>query len=375
MKNNVLKFFVRFLCLPLLLWSCGGDSEASTELANLAIQINLQGESSDSPNGDGSGDVSFTITASNAVSYAFRVVGEDRVENETGVFEHQFDFDGLHTYEVYYWAYSETGEFLEGTENIEVYKTPAIYRELVFEDDFNYDGPVASEKWHHQVIPPNNNSWFNGERQHYTDRTDNSIVSEGTLKIVAKKETYSFNGSTKFYTSARLNSKFAFQYGRVDVRAKLPSGGGTWPAIWTLGANIGETGNYFGSNSQYGSVGWPRCGEIDIMEQTGDEKTRVLGTLHWANASNGNHAQAGGAKIVSDVDENFHVYSMVWSTQRIQILFDDRVFYTLNNNSNVPFDNPHFLLLNIAVGGTLGGQIPTNFPDQTMEIDYVRIYQ
>ncbi|MGB0375658.1 MAG: glycoside hydrolase family 16 protein [Flavobacteriaceae bacterium] len=373
MKNNVLNFFVRFLCLPLLFWSCGGDSEASTELANIAIEINLQGESSDSPNGDGSGEVTFNVTASNAVSYAFRVAGEDRVENETGVFEHQFTFDGLHTYDIYYWAYSATGEYLEGTQAVEVYKTPRTFQELIFEDDFNYDGVVNSEKWHHQVIPPNNNSWFNGERQHYTDRTDNSFVSEGTLKIVAKKETYEFNGTTKFYTSARLNSKFAFQYGRVDVRAKLPAGGGTWPAIWTLGANIGTLGNYFGT--QYGDVDWPRCGEIDIMEQTGGEKDRIMGTLHWANAQTGSHADYGSSRSVSNVDEEFHIYSVVWTSSTIQIMYDNSVYHTMNNNANVPFDNPHFLLLNIAVGGTLGGAIPTNFPDQTMEIDYVRIYQ
>lgn len=373
MDNSVLKFFVRFICLPLLLWSCGSDSEGSTELSNLTIEINLQGESSDSPNGDGSGDVTFNLSASNAVSYAFQVIGNDRVENETGIFEHSFTYDGLHTYDIHYWAYSATGEYLEGEESIEVFKTPRLFTEMVFEDDFDYEGAVDSQKWHHQIIPPNNNSWYNGERQHYTDREDNSFVSEGTLKIVAKKETYQFNGATKFYTSARLNSKFSFRYGRVDVRAKLPSGGGTWPAIWTLGTNIGETGNYFGT--QDGNVGWPRCGEIDIMEQTGDEKTRVLGTLHWANASTGAHAQAGGSTIVSDVDEGYHLYSMVWNSSRIQILFDNRVFYTLNNNTAVPFDNPHFLLLNIAVGGTLGGAIPINFPDQTMEIDYVRIYQ
>ena len=110
--------------------------------------------------------------------------------------------------------------------------------------------------------------------QHYTDEISNSYVSNGTLKIKAIKENYTYNGVTKNYTSARLNSKYAFQYGRIDVGAKLPAEAGTWPAIWTLGCNINETGNYFGST--YGSVGWPDCGEIDIMEQNGWDKNSYL---------------------------------------------------------------------------------------------------
>src|SRR5690606_28669173 len=121
---------------------------------------------------------------------------------------------------------------------------------LVFFDEFEKEGSPEEEKWHHQVIPPNNGSWHNDELQHYTARPENSFVSEGTLKIKAIKEQYSYGNSTKSYTSARLNSKFAFTFGRVEVRAKLPSAAGTWPAIWTLGANCNETGGVFGG--QYG---------------------------------------------------------------------------------------------------------------------------
>ena len=116
---------------------------------------------------------------------------------------------------------------------------------LIWSDEFDYSGPPDPTKWHHQVIPIIDGvNWANDELQHYTDENTNSFVSNGTLKIKAIKESYSFNGVTKNYTSARLNSKFAFQYGRVDVHAKLPNEAGTWPAIWTLGANINEIGNY-----------------------------------------------------------------------------------------------------------------------------------
>ena len=111
---------------------------------------------------------------------------------------------------------------------------------LIWSDEFDYEGTPNPEKWHHQTEFPVGNSWFNGELQHYTDEKENSFVENGVLKLVAKRENYSDQGVTKEYTSARLNSKFAFTKGRVEVRAKIPSGAGTWPAIWTLGKNIND---------------------------------------------------------------------------------------------------------------------------------------
>ncbi|MCF8309529.1 MAG: glycoside hydrolase family 16 protein [Bacteroidales bacterium] len=109
---------------------------------------------------------------------------------------------------------------------------------LVWADEFNTDGAINPDKWFHQTKLPSGDSWFNNEIQHYTDRTDNAMVDDSVLKIIAKKETYTDQGHTKNYTSARLNSKFAFTYGKVEVKAKLPTGVGTWPAIWMLGKNI-----------------------------------------------------------------------------------------------------------------------------------------
>ena len=118
---------------------------------------------------------------------------------------------------------------------------------------------INSEKWFHQTVIPNGKSWFNGELQHYTDRISNSFTSDGTLKIKAKRESFTQNGKTKDYTSARLNSKFAFTYGRVEVRAKMPKGiSGTWPAIWMLSKNINERGAYF-FNLGHGNKSWPDC--------------------------------------------------------------------------------------------------------------------
>ena len=175
---------------------------------------------------------------------------------------------------------------------------------LVWSDEFDYTGPIDSEKWHHQTLLPNGGSWYNGEIQHYTNRIENSFVSDGTLKIMAIRENYTQQGVTKEFTSARLNSKFAFTYGRVEVRAKLPFGVGTWPAIWTLGQNITEPGGYFYSN--YGTTPWPACGEIDIMEHWGINQNYISSATHTPS-SYGGTVNVGG-RYVDNVSSEFHIY-------------------------------------------------------------------
>jgi len=241
-----------------------------------------------------------------------------------------------------------------------------IYETLIWQDEFDVDGVISSENWLAETVPPNNGGWWNDEVQHYTDRTDNAFISEGTLKIVAKKEDYTFEGSTQSYTSARLSSqgKFDFTYGRVDVRAKLPSGGGTWPAIWMLGTNIDE-------------VGWPACGEIDIMEHVGNSQNTVHNSIHTIS-SNGNTVNTSST-VVDGVSDGFHVYSVNWSEDQITFLIDDVITYTYSQidqtTENWPFTADQFLLLNVAMGGTFGGDIDVDFIESTMEIDYVRVYQ
>ena len=155
------------------------------------------------------------------------------------------------------------------------------FNTLVWADEFSGNGMIDTSKWHHQTLLPNGNSWWNGEQQHYTNRITNSYQNNGLLSIVAIKEVFTDQGITKNYTSARLNSKFAFTYGRVEVRAKLPSGAGTWPAIWTLGKNITENGGYW--YSSYGTTNWPACGEIDIMEHWGHNPNYVQSEIGRAS--------------------------------------------------------------------------------------------
>jgi len=252
-----------------------------------------------------------------------------------------------------------------------------IYSDLVWSDEFDANGPVNATNWHHQTQLPTDGGWFNGEVQHYTNLASNSFVDAGMLNIVAKKGNYTNQGVTKEYTSARLNAKFAFKYGRVDVRAKLPVGTGTWPAIWMLGKNVNEDGGYF--DAQYGTVNWPACGEIDIMEHgifPSQSINYVQSTLHTPSGfgGGGNH----GGTLASDLQNNYHVYSMNWSPNQITFLLDNVAYYTYNpavKNANTwPFDNEQYLLLNIAMGG-IAGNIPANFTQASMLIDYVRVYQ
>lgn len=246
--------------------------------------------------------------------------------------------------------------------------------ELVWGDEFNGKGVLNDKNWHHQVQLPEDGGWFNGELQHYTNRFENSFVADGHLNIVARKENFTDQGVTKDYTSARLNSKYSFIYGRVDVRAKLPGGAGTWPAIWMLGRNVNEPGGYWFDD--YGSVNWPKTGEIDIMEHWGNNPGFVHGSIHTRSSFGG--TVNTGTKELSDVLDSFHIYSIIWDEEKILFLVDNEVFYTyspeIKDGKTWPFDKPQYLLLNVALGG-IGGTIDPEFQESTMEIDYVRIYQ
>ena len=248
-----------------------------------------------------------------------------------------------------------------------------IYDRLVWSDEFEVDGAINGDKWFHQtILPLNGNSWFNGEIQHYTDRTANSYVENGVLHIVAKKENFSDQGITKNYTSARLNSKFAFTYGRVEVKAKLPTGIGTWPAIWMLGKNIREIGTYWDIEG-YGTTPWPACGEIDIMEHWGTNQNFVQSAMHTPSSFGGtiNH----GGRVIPTVSTDFHIYALDWYPDRMVFSVDDIVHYTyrpeVKNKDTWPFDEDQFILLNIAIEGG----IHPNFTESSMDIQYVRVYQ
>ena len=252
-----------------------------------------------------------------------------------------------------------------------------VYSDLVWSDEFNTNGAVNPSNWHHQTQLPAGGSWFNGEVQHYTNQIANSYVNAGFLNIKAIKDPFTDQGVTKQYTSARLNSKFAFLYGRVDVRAKIPVTQGTWPAIWLLGKNVNEDGGFF--DAQFGTTDWPACGEIDMMEHgiTSNQPTNYVQSALHTPSSFGNTMNIGGI-IATDLVNNFHVYSMNWSPFQITFLLDGVAYYTYNpavkNASNWPFNAEQYILLNIAMGG-IAGTIPANFTEASMEVDYVRVYQ
>lgn len=245
------------------------------------------------------------------------------------------------------------------------------YNTLVWSDEFDGNGTINNTKWFPQTQLPNGNSWYNGELQHYTNRQVNSNVTNGILSIVAKRETFTDQGKTKQFTSARLNSTFAFKYGRVEARAKLPLGAGTWPAIWMLGKNIIEPGGYW--TSTYGSVGWPACGEIDIMEHWGTNQNYVQSAMHTPSSS-GSTVNLGGQTIPT-ASSQFHIYSLDWSASSMIFSVDNIVHYiyspAVKNASTWPFDAEQYLLLNVAIQSS----IATNFVQSAMEIDYVRVYQ
>jgi beta-glucanase (GH16 family) len=245
---------------------------------------------------------------------------------------------------------------------------------LVWSDEFNTNGVVNNLNWFHQTQLPNGTSWYNGELQHYTNNQTNSYCSNGILSITAKKEVLTQQNQTKQYTSARLNSKFAFKYGRVEVRAKLPTGAGTWPAIWMLGKNIIEPGGYW--TATYGTTNWPACGEIDIMEHWGTNQNVISSAVHHPiNGNLGVGEYITNSQYKAGVSNNFHIYAMEWNTQSITFSVDGINHLTYNpsikNQYTWPFDAEQYILLNVAIEPS----VSNNFVQSTMEVDYVRVYQ
>lgn len=237
------------------------------------------------------------------------------------------------------------------------------FTNIVMQDEFDTDGAPDSEIWGYD-IGTGTNGWGNNELQFYTNRTENVKVENGYLLITAKKEAYS--GSQ--YTSARLLTKGKFDqaYGRFEARIRLPYGQGMWPAFWLLGANFDE-------------VGWPECGEIDIMEFRGQEPTKVLGTVHGPGYSGGTSISKSYSLINDRFDTNFHIYGIEWGPDYINYYIDD-VLYNQITPADVTgkwvFDHPFYIIINLAVGGDFLGapNSETVFP-QTMLVDYVRVYE
>jgi beta-glucanase (GH16 family) len=233
---------------------------------------------------------------------------------------------------------------------------------LVFADEFDHAGSLDGSKWGYEL-----GYIRNGEKQFYTSRPENVRIEDGTLVIEARKEPWQGFG----YTSASVNTmgRFQFTYGRVEVRAKIPTGAGTWPAAWMLGVNRSE-------------VGWPTCGEIDIMENVGFDPRRIVGTIHTAAYNHTKGTQKSANVELQAPWEDFHLYAMEWYPDHLDIFVDGQKYFTFTNDGSDdtktwPFNKPQYLLLNLAIGGSWGGQQgidDTTFPHRYV-IDYVRIYQ
>lgn len=237
---------------------------------------------------------------------------------------------------------------------------------LIWGDEFDGNS-VDLTKWKFETGA---NGWGNNEWQNYTDNS--AEVSDGTLKIIARK--IGDGQEVGDYFSARMNSLESFTYGRMEIRAKIPDdkGNGLWPAIWMLGENITE-------------VGWPACGEIDIMEYVSYQPNTFYSTIH-SNANNHRDGTAVGSGDVSlpDIEEEFNIFGIIWTEDDIKFYVEDQTNIIFRfrkpsnaNSNNWPFDKPHFFLLNMAVGGDWGGSqgVDDSIFPATFEIDYVRVFE
>lgn len=231
--------------------------------------------------------------------------------------------------------------------------------DLVWSEEFDYEGAPASESWAYEM-----GYIRNGELQYYTDSPDNVLVQEGICSITARLE------AADSITSASIHTlgKKEFLYGRIEVSARIPSALGTWPAIWMLGTNIKE-------------IGWPDCGEIDIMEHVGYDPDLIHANIHTKSYNHVIGSNKGNRISVKDPHSEFHLYAMEWYTNRMDFFFNDSLYFTFYNDQagnpdTWPFNKPHYLLINLAYGGGWGGNqgVDTSRLPLTYEIDYVRYY-
>lgn len=226
------------------------------------------------------------------------------------------------------------------------------FNTLFWSEEFDVAGAPNPAVWNYDL----GDLGVNNEEQIYTDDPSNIIVENDLLKITAIAD------GSGGYTSARIQTldNFEFQYGRVEIRAKLPTGGGTWPALWMLGGDLLTNP-------------WPAAGEIDIMEHVGNNQDVILGSTHDPNNFAGNARSL--TTTLPGASDDFHLYGIEWTAGEITFLIDNEPYGTLENNGSLPFNKDFFLILNVAMGGDLGGAIDPTFTQSTMEVDYIRVYQ
>lgn len=250
--------------------------------------------------------------------------------------------------------------------------------QLVWEDNFEYSGQPDPDKWRFET-----GFIRNREEQFYTDSSANARVENGNLILEARKEklsnpdfvskdegSWKKNRDSAKYSSASINTEglAEWKYGKFEVKAKLPEGRGLWPAIWMLGKN-------------HKSVGWPKCGEIDIMEHVGFNNDTIFGTIHTEAYNHMKGTQKGKKVLIEKPYSEFHTYAIEWTPEKIDFLLDGKMYHHVENEHKTvdewPFDQKFYLKLNIAVGGGLGGKkgIDDSVFPQKMIVDYVKVYQ
>ncbi len=361
---------VLFFAMAVLQFSCTEDAvKQNSDPRNLQVTVTIEDEAT----------VILRATALNTVTYSFKVGNQADPEetNATGVFEHTYLQSGSYQIEVR--AYGATGRYIRevvyftiriGSDFVTVdmgYTSPLEYEgyKLVWHDEFD-NSSINTDYWVFETGDgcPNLCGWGNAEWQYY--RQENAWIDqeENVLTIEARRE--NFGG--RQYTSTRMKTqdKKSFQYGRFDIRAVLPKGQGIWPAIWMLGNDIT-------------TVGWPKCGEIDIMEMVGGSgrENTTHGTLHWDN--NG-HVYTGGSYTLPSgtFADEYHVFSIIWDETSIKWLVNNLQFHEIDITPAhmTEFHQEFFFLFNVAVGGIWPGypDATTVFPQQ-MKIDYIRVFQ
>jgi beta-glucanase (GH16 family) len=230
------------------------------------------------------------------------------------------------------------------------------YTNLVWSDEFNTDGAPDPAKWTYD-LGKGDNGWGNNEKQNYTNLAKNIKIAGGSLVITAVKEA---SGGAE-YSSARIKTQglYDFKYGKIEMRAKMPTGAGTWPAFWSLGASAGS---------------WPAIGEIDFMEFVGAKPLQTQSALHYTGSSGGDAKVK--TTVIANAASEFHIYKTIWSPKTIRFYLDNVLYFTFeNSDTTLPFHKNFFLIMNVAMGGNLGGAIDPAFTQSAMEVDYVKVYQ
>jgi len=359
MKNKNILTIAYCVIFLYLLFACSKNDNVIPPATPTDLQFNAQivGVTDTTPNGDGTGRVILNLSGKNVTSYIVTLPTEKQslslnaaIGSVTCTFASQPGT--VSQYPINISAYCNTVK-VDTTTNVTVYVRGASEpgTALVWSDEFN-GASLDASIWNYET----GNLNVNNELEYYTSDAANVSVKNGYLQITALNSP-NYNNSGWNYTSARITTqnKYSFKYGKVEMRAKLPGDKGTWPALWMLGNSIS-------------TVGWPKCGEIDIMEMgTVTGLDNILCSLHWGG-------DVSKSRYVSGSTTDFHLYSLDWRADQIAFYIDNVLLFSQPNNSNLPFNANHFFIFNVAVGGDMGGNTINLGSSSTMYVDYVRVY-